>query len=148
MRRQGAQKQQQGILLLEALIGLLIFAVGILGLVGLQSASVKQAAAAEYRSVAAMQANDLISRMWVSDRTTATLQAQYASPAGPAYTNWAATWASELPGAAANAPTVAVAAVVGGGTAPVSSSQVTVNIFWQAPGETAPHTYTLVAQLK
>ena len=143
---------QQGIVLLEALIGLLIFAVGILGLIGLQAASVKQAAAAEYRSTAALQANDLISRMWVSDRTADALKAQYASPDAAGYSAWASQWQSALPGAdiAANAPTVTFTMVDGGGLPDLAtkSSQVTVVVYWQAPGEKDRHNYTVVAQLK
>lgn len=139
-------------MLLEALIGLLIFAVGILGLIGLQAASVKQATAAEYRSTAALQANDLISRMWVSDRTAANLETQYASPDGPGYTAWASQWKSALPGAdvEANAPTVTFKLLDGGGLPDLAtkSSQVTVVVYWKAPGDTEQHQYTVVAQLK
>ncbi len=146
-RARSQASDQRGIVLLEALIGLLIFAVGILGLIGLQAASVKQASTDEYRSVATLQANDLISRMWVSDRTADTLIAQFASPAGPAYLAWKADWASALPGTSANAPTVSITTVPGGGSTPVASSQVTVVVGWKAPNDEV-HNYTVVAQLK
>ncbi|MDM0027648.1 type IV pilus modification PilV family protein [Variovorax saccharolyticus] len=137
--------------MLEALVGLIIFAVGILGLIGLQMASIKQASEAEYRSVAALQANDLISRMWVSDRTAATLQLQFASPDGAGYIAWKDEWAGALPNTATHAPTVSFTTVDGGGATPVSSSQVEVKVFWKSPGEKADdpaHSYTTVAQLK
>jgi type IV pilus assembly protein PilV len=141
---------QHGIVLLEALCGLLIFSVGILGLIGLQAASVRQAAAAEYRSVAALQANELISNMWVSDRTAATLQAQYASPDGPGYAAWALKWKDALPGAGGKAPEVTFTTIAGGGASPTSSSQVSIVIYWRAPSEPADktHNYTVLAQLK
>ena len=150
-RPRGTQANQQGIVLLEALCGLLIFAVGILGLIGLQLTSIKQAAAAEYRSTAVLQANDLISRMWVSDRTAATLQAQFASAtSGATYTAWKTEWAGALPGTgiSGNAPKVEFTTEAGGGSTPVSSSRVTVTIYWQAPNETAKHNFSVVAQLK
>lgn len=144
-RARGPASAQRGIVLLEALIGLLIFAVGILGLIGLQAASVKQASTAEYRSIAALQANDLISRMWVSDRAADKLTTQFASPSGPGYLAWKADWSNALPGAID--PDVSVSTVAGGGTDPIASSQVTVVVNWKAPNDEA-HQYTVIAQLK
>jgi type IV pilus assembly protein PilW len=76
---QRRHRAQQGFMLIEVLCALLIFSAGILAMVGLQATSVQQASAARFRVVAAMLANDLISRMWASDRTAATLQASFAS---------------------------------------------------------------------
>ena len=70
-------RRQSGVMLIEALIALLIFSVGILGIVGMQSAAVQASGDAKYRSDAALLANQLIGRMWVSDRTQATLQTAY-----------------------------------------------------------------------
>lgn len=143
------RRQTEGFVLLEALVALLIFSIGVLGLIGLQATSIKQASAAEYRSIATLQANDLISRMWVSDKSTAPLTAMFASSvAGTGYTNWKSDWADALPGAKDNLPTVTVTSVSGGGATPVSSSQVTVIVYWQAPSDTTAHNYTVVAQLK
>lgn len=141
---------QAGIVLLEALCALLIFAVGVLGLVGLQATSVKQAAAAEYRSTAVLQANDLISRMWTTDRSAANWNAQFSdSPAGAGYTAWKNAWVSALPGAeiAGNAPTVAFTAVPGGIAGTPGTSLATIVITWRAPGDDKAHQYTVVAQL-
>lgn len=146
-RPRGKAAGQHGIVLLEALCGLLIFAVGILGLIGLQAASVKQAAAAEYRSVAALQANELISDMWVSDRTAASLQAKFASPDGPAFKAWQEKWEAALPGST-HKPEVTFTTIAGGGPTPTSSSQVSITIYWKAPSETIEHKYDVVAQLK
>lgn len=143
------QRRHGGFTLLEVLIAILIFAIGILGIIGLQAVSIKEAAGAEYRSMAALQANDIIGRMWASDRTAATLQSNFASPGGPVYQNWlSAIEASGLPGVSTNLPTVTFTTVAGGGAAPVASSLATVTIFWQAPGDTAAHSYVALAQLK
>src|ERR1700756_3421726 len=91
---------QQGFMLIEVLCSLLIFAIGILALVGLQAVSVRQSTAARYRAIAAIQANDLIGRMWVSDGTATTLQASFSSSSipNPGYVSWyAAVQASGLP---------------------------------------------------
>ncbi|MCY1244158.1 type IV pilus modification protein PilV [compost metagenome] len=138
-------KTQQGIVLLEALIALLIFSVGVLGLVGLQATSVKQAAAAEYRATAVLQANDLISRMWVGDRSDAALKAQFAST-GNGYKTWKSDWANALPGAdVVSAPEVTITSKDKGSAATLGTNSAVITIHWQAPGDD-PRKYTVVAQ--
>jgi type IV pilus assembly protein PilV len=145
-----AASSQAGFMLLEVLCALLIFAVGVLALVGLQTASIQQAAAAEYRSTAQLAANDLVSRMWISDRTAATLQANFATGASTGYAAWWSAWQPSLPGTSVTvlAPTVQFTTVSGGGSTPVSSSLVTITMNWQAPSDSAAHKYTLKAELK
>ena len=146
-------------MLIEVLCSLLIFAIGILAMVGLQAASVQQSTAARYRAIAATQANDLIGRMWVSDRTAATLQASFASGSGSTtntgYASWyAAVQSSGLPKVSAQPPTVAFTTVAGGGSSATSSSLATITIYWTAPGEAIPsgatsaHKYVAMAQIK
>lgn len=66
-----ALRRQHGIMLLEALIGLLIFSVGILAMVGMQAAAFSASADAKNRSEAAAFANEIISQIWMSvDRTS------------------------------------------------------------------------------
>ena len=52
-----AGSRQRGATLLEALIGILIFSVGILALVGMQALAIKHMSDAKYRSDAAFFAN-------------------------------------------------------------------------------------------
>lgn len=67
-----ALRRQDGVMLLEALIGLLIFSVGILAMVGMQAAAFSASADAKHRSDAAAFANDIISKIWMTvDRTSA-----------------------------------------------------------------------------
>lgn len=142
-----APNGQRGIVLLEALVALLIFSVGVLGLIGLQATSVKQASAAEYRSTAVLQANDLVSRMWVSDRTDLILQAQFVTD-GDGYKAWKDAWASALPGTGVtgNKPTVTIVGQTKGATATLGTNLVTITIYWQAPGD-EQRKYVMVAQL-
>jgi type IV pilus assembly protein PilV len=132
--------KQAGFSLIEALVAIVIFSIGILALVALQVTSVRQASNAKYRSDAALLVNQLIGLMWVSDRTTSTLQTNF-NTGGASYNQWAATVQAQLPGATASAPTVAVAA----------DGQVTVNIFWKAPNEQDSdphHRYTAIARIQ
>ncbi|WP_290867819.1 type IV pilus modification protein PilV [Aquabacterium sp.] len=138
-----------GFMLIEVLVALLIFSLGILGLLAGQRQAVQQASAAQYRAIAATQAADLVSKMWLSDRTAATLQAQFASSSqGSGYTTWlSALAASGLPGVSKHPPTVSFTTVAGG-TSAASSSLATISIYWQGPGDEAAHQYTATAQLK
>lgn len=60
-----SQKRQQGILLLEVLISVLIFSFALLGLVGLQARAIQFSVDAEDRNRAALLANEMISAMWL-----------------------------------------------------------------------------------
>ena len=132
---------QRGFTLIETMAALLIFGVGVLGIARLQSVAVQETTSAGFRADAALLSRNLIGRMWMSDRTTATLQTSFAStPAGAGYTAWmAAVTAAGLPGAAANPPTVVFKA---------ASSQVTITVFWRAPGDASVHSYVETAQVR
>lgn len=60
------KKSEAGSVLIEALIGILIFSMGILALVGLQSAMVKNTSDAKYRADASFIANQRLSSLWVN----------------------------------------------------------------------------------
>ena len=127
-------------LMLEGLIAILIFTIGVLGVVGLQAAVVKQVTDAKLRSDASLLADQLIGAMWVSDRTTATLQTNF-NTGGAGYNTWLTKVSNTLPGVAANPPTVAVS----------GQGIVTVTIRWLAPSEattTTAHRYVVIAQIQ
>jgi type IV pilus assembly protein PilV len=133
-----------GYVLLEVLIAILVFSIGILGIVSLQTVSLSQAGTGKLRSDASYLANDLIAQMWTGDRTPATLQANFTSPGGVIYRQWSGldyafngSVAKILPGATgANAPTVTVAAVPAGCAATnTCRSLVTVTVRWQTPDD-------------
>lgn len=150
-----------GYMLLEALVAILVFAIGILGVVSLQAVSLRNVGASKYRTDASTLANQLIGRMWASDRnsTDATganlktrFQGGFQAPAvsnGPLYTAWLGsatepgTVLATLPGAEEHRPTVQVTCVpadclpppppaTGGGT-----RRVTVTVRWRLPDEAA-----------
>jgi type IV pilus assembly protein PilV len=166
--------RQSGVMLIEALIALLIFSVGVLGIVGLQSTAAKVSGDARYRSEAALLANELIGRMWSGDRTPDVLRAQYdntVDPNAPGFQAWAWSgyWATPgtktapaqntvlkmLPGASANLPVVTVTPVTrtvtgAGGVVTITTAQVSITVKWQAPqedGESSVHSYVAVAHI-
>ena len=143
---------QQGAMLLEALIAILIFSMGILAIIGLQAASVRLSGDAKYRTDANMLANKVIGQMWVDNRTPAQLTAKYVSASGVGYAAWASEVQAVLPGIAgqaANQPTIQIALPpVTNPNAP--TSLVTVTVFWNLPGE-APanrHSAIVIAQIR
>ena len=129
-------------MLLEGLIAILIFSLGILAIVGMQGAAVKASGDAKYRSDAALLANQLIGAMWVSDRAPATLKTSFETN-GTGYNAWLADVGATLPGVAANPPQVVVDAMN-----PATLGQVTVTIFWQAPNESTAHNHSVIAQIR
>src|SRR6266480_1616249 len=111
-----APKREHGVMLLEALIAILIFSIGILAVVGLQAVSIKNVTAAKHRTEAAFLANKLLSQMW----TDAGNIASYSYPGSGAVparlTDWVVQVNAHLPAAASVPPIVTVtgASLVGG----------------------------------
>lgn len=136
-------KKQAGMMLLEGLIAILIFSLGILAIVGMQAVATKQVTDSKYRSEANLLVNELIGTMWVSDRTVATLQAQFNSPSGATYATWSARVAATLPGVVAGTPTAPSVVVSGAG-------DVTISVFWVAPNDQSAttHNYTAIASIR
>jgi type IV pilus assembly protein PilV len=64
-------KNQSGVMLIEVLIGMLIFMIGVLGLIGLQAKSITQSMDASTRSQAAFVAQEFFSQMEATLPTTA-----------------------------------------------------------------------------
>lgn len=147
-----------GFMLLEVLVALLVFSLGVLGLVGLQSAAIKQSGQAKFRADASLLANELIGEMWVSNRGFASLQSNFSSAdEGVRYEAWLAKVKTTLPGADSHPPVVTLARIDPlvpldpAAAAPTPSSRVTVTMKWKAPGEPSsepPHQLVMVTQIK
>jgi type IV pilus assembly protein PilV len=147
-------KNQSGVMLLEALIGILIFSIGILAVIGLQAASISASTDAKYRSDASLLANKLIARMWVSNRTPAVLAANFQGgcsgcTAGAEYTRWLSEVTTSMVGVAGGYPPIVsvVPQTVGAFTV---SSLVTITVQWKTPNQAAsdqPHNYTVQLQI-
>ena len=154
---------QSGMALLEALIGILIFSIGILAMVAMQAASVSAVADAQYRIEAVNAANQLLSQIWVNiDRTSAVttqtslMTFEHQTGGAPAScdfsgapgTNAAVTaWLNHLNTGRGGAPLLP-------GTKPEMqqievdtgvNNRVTITLCWQAPGDTTPRRHTMVA---
>jgi type IV pilus assembly protein PilV len=132
-----APGRQTGSYLLEALIAILIFAFGVLGLIGLLGSSIRVTNDARYRSEAANLAGAMIADMWTMPAPK--IDTEFAS-GGASLTSWTAKAAGLLPGG--TAPTVAVTPGFNS-----ESRTVVVTVYWQLPGETEQHQHLMTAQI-
>lgn len=112
--------KEQGSILIEVMVSILIFAFGLLGIIGLQANSIRATADAKYRADASHIANKVISDMWL-DRTN--------------LGGFAAAGVSE-PGLPEGKRTVTV-----------NGAQVQVTLTWRAPGKSTDSNIVVVAQI-
>lgn len=137
----------QGVMLIEALIAILIFSIGILAIVGMQGVAIKTVTQSKYRSEAAFLANEVLSQMWADTPNLATYDFPQGAAVPAPLTGWKARVDSRLPGTTDPnmAPTVAVTNVNAQG------ATVQIVIWWRLPEEKAqgadPHNYTVLASV-
>lgn len=142
MKPMNLGSNQRGVTLLEALLGILIFSIGILAVVGMQSMAVRSVSESKYRMDASFLANQIIGEMW-GNRTNL---ASYSYTSGGTPPAVAAAWvtrvANALPGTTANPPSILV-----------NGNNVTVTVRWQHPEEAklnpppAPHMHRVIASI-
>lgn len=162
------RKQQRGVFLIEALMGILIFSLGILTLVAMQTAAVSAQSDAQYRIEASNLADEILGEIWLNvDRSnpaaapippnlqTSLLTFQHhsagaisscnftgadANDAGGLVVAWAnkIKGAGGLPGASDTTQQITVSNAGGG------FNQVSVTLCWQAPLDTSFHRHTVV----
>ncbi|HTS55662.1 MAG TPA: hypothetical protein VMH26_20530 [Burkholderiales bacterium] len=141
--------KQTGVMLLEALIAILIFSVGILAIVGMQATAMQDQGEAKYRTEAAFLANRVIAQMWGFIGTDPNqIQAKltpfaYGGGGGPPATiaDWVNTVQNTLPGATSFPPIITVNA----------DNSVVVTVRWRAARDKSsnatPHQYRTIAYL-
>lgn len=122
-----------GFTMIEVLVSLLVFSLGVLALVQIQGTAVRLSTDARDRAVATFLADQLLARMLISDPASAASFAHMpggstaCAPTGTASTNavvtdWLAEVAQQLPGASSALQQVVVNAATG---------EVTVRLCWQ-----------------
>jgi len=132
--------RQTGSYLLEALIAILIFAFGVLGLIGLLGSSIRVTNDARYRSEAANLASAMIADMWTTP--AAQLDTQFGS-GGAELAKWTTKATALLPSATTYPPTIDL-------TQPGFTSQsrtAVVTVFWKLPGESELHQHVMTAEI-
>lgn len=109
---------QRGVVLIEAMLSILIFSIGVLGVVGLQARMVQESIHAQYRIDASYFASQAVSQTMVGTFSS---------------TQWQTDIASNLPN--------------GSGTVATSGTQVTVTVNWRLPEESSSHNFRVIAQI-
>ncbi|HTS54530.1 MAG TPA: type IV pilus modification protein PilV [Burkholderiales bacterium] len=127
-------KNQRGVLLLEALIGILLFSIGVLAVVALQTAAIKAVTEAKFRSDASFLADQIIGQIWANRTNAATYVYPVGSPPA-AVAAWVNEVQSGLPNAATYPPQVVVTPTAYAGPPAYTAYQVTVTLSWQLPDE-------------
>jgi len=127
-----------GSALIESLISILVFSVGLLSLLALLTATLKESDNARYRSEASLLASDLVSRMWSGERSLTALQQRFDLQANE-YQQWLQRVQSALPGISTtrNAPQLLID----------DQRQITLTLYWQAPSDTERHQLVTVTRL-
>lgn len=145
---------QRGSMLLEALIAILLFSMGILGLMGLQAIAIKNTADAKYRTEAAFLANQIIGQMWTENPANLPAYAHNPTTAGVCNFGGGASANANVTAWLGNASTLGtVAGNLPGATSIMqqitvgAGNLVTVTVCWQGPQEAAPHNFIAVAQV-
>ena len=147
MRLSQYPAKQGGVVLIEALLGILIFSIGILALIGMQSVAVKNTVDARYRTEAAYLAKDILNQIQL-DMANITLYDDANAGVYAPRTAWRNRVEGLLPGisiaSAIRVPQIDIVAgpTFAGDSAP--PSQVTVKIEWLQPGETAVHKFEII----
>lgn len=122
------QPRSHGFALLEVLIAILIFAFGILGLIGLQSAMTRAQTVAAFRGDASSLASELLGIIWTDIANIDKYDTASGNCDGHAR---CLVWKNKVGSTLAGATPVVTADATG---------QVTITIRWTVPGEDA-HQY-------
>jgi len=154
------RKHQQGVFLLEALIGIVIFSIGLLTMIALQAKAISVQSDAQYR----IEAANLVDRMLgtialnVDRSTAATLQssldafrnnpdtAASCSFNGGESTNadvlaWGAALDATLPGTSSAMRQIQVT------NTSAAFNQVVITVCWKSPADPVPRQHTVVSYI-
>lgn len=141
-------KAQDGVILIEALVGMLIFLIGILALMGMQATAISNTSQAKYRSDASQFAGQMLSQMWLDPNNIASYNYSGGSSPSAMVNGWVARIAATLPGTSATTNPPRVTSVCATDSSLKYACDVTVIVYWIAPNETgAPHNFTTASRI-
>ncbi len=154
------RRVQQGMILIEALIGILIFSIGILALVAMQTAAIQAQSDSQYRIEAGNLVDKILYEIALNvDRSSApnlatTLNA-FAHQTGGATCNYSGAasankpvtdWVAELTAAGTGLPgtTNAMQQIL---VNTANYNQVTVTVCWKGPNDATPHRHSVISYI-
>lgn len=142
---------QAGFTLVEVLVAVLVFSLGILAMAGLQANAIRLSTDAQQRAEATYLADQLLARMLVADRDTAASFAHKpggstpCAPTGAPSTNpIVAEWLTEVTAAFPRASAQEQQIVVAGALL----DEVTVRLCWKNGENDTPHTLEVVNRVQ
>lgn len=121
---QRPHKYGHGFAMIEVLVAVLLFMLGILALVGLNATMNKNVTQAKLRGEASFLANELIGRMWADTPNLAKYVVTDAVCSDTSYTN-CTQWVAKVQHALPN----------GGATVELAGSTIDITLNWTMPGE-------------
>lgn len=135
--------RQSGFTLIEVMVAILVFSLGILGAVSLQASAIRMSTDAQQRAEATFLADQLLARMLIADPATAATFAHHpngttpCAPTGAASTNavvteWLTDVTSTFPRASAGEQQIVVSGI--------PANEVTVKLCWKNGEGDTPHT--------
>jgi type IV pilus assembly protein PilV len=124
--RTTGMQQQAGVMLLEALLAMLIFSIGILAIVGMQATALQDLGEAKYRSDASFLANQVVADMWSNSSKIADYQYGGGGVPPQVIEAWVDSVQAKLPGASNFPPIIDVVH-----NAATNMYTVTVTVRWQ-----------------
>jgi len=144
----GSLSSQKGMSLLEGLIAIVIFSIGMLGLMKLQVEYMRESSDAKHRAQAAYLADQLIGKIYSGNSANLSAYAHRVNGGGcapsgtnsssPVITSWLNDVNSTLPGAASSTQQIKVNVV---------DNQVDITVCWrQQDGTVHQHNVTTVIQ--
>ena len=134
------RKDQGGVVLIEAMIGILIFSLGVLALVAMQAVSTSNVSNARYRSEAAFLANEIAAAAWIGRGKDGVDIPKFVWPGGNNTTKlWVQKVETLLPQANVYPPTITAVA----GSA--RGYQLTITVRWKAPDALTPSNHVAIA---
>jgi type IV pilus assembly protein PilV len=144
-----APGSERGVMLIEALVAILIFSIGILAVVGMQAVAIKDVAAAKYRSEAAFLAQELLAQMWTDNGNIGTYAFTGAGAPPAKIQAWVNKVQSRLPDGANQPPVVTLTNPIPAAPAVPTGATVQITVRWRLPEEITQglpaHGHTVIA---
>ena len=125
--------------LVDALLALLLFSVGMLALLRLMSAALVESTNAQYRNQASQLASALVSSMWTGDRSLASLQSRFGNQNAQDYRAWLSKVQAALPGT--DKPALQPEVIID------AQRHIAITLRWQAPSDPGPHQLQVQAMI-
>ena len=143
------QGHERGVMLIEALVAILIFSIGILAVVGMQAVAIKDVTSAKYRSEAAFLAQELLAQMWTDNGNINTYAFPGTGTPPAKIQGWVNKVQSRLPDGANQPPVVTLTNPVPAAPAVPTGATVQITVKWRLPEEATQnlpaHSHTVIA---